>query len=159
MTDDQLKNKSKFKYNMSFYYQSTIVYFVVFAVYLIIRGQFIEDSYTLITKDPIIYLLAIIVFVSVGSVVYNLYLNRYIEFSINGVSFCDKYKVRLIDKNEIVEIKLSKDKRYNKPNILKFIRLKLKSRKRPVIIRPSDYENADELIKRFYQLKLEIESL
>ena len=159
MTDDQLKNKSKFKYNMSFYYQSTIVYFVVFAVYLIIRGQFIEDSYTLITKDPIIYLLAIIVFISVGSVVYNLYLNRYIEFSINGVSFCDKYKVRLIDKNEIVEIKLSKDKRYNKPNILKFIRLKLKSRKRPVIIRPSDYENADELIKRFYQLKLEIESL
>ena len=159
MTDDQLKNKSKFKYNMSFYYQSTIVYFVVFAVYLIIRGQFIEDSYTLITKDPIIYLLAIIVFISVGSVVYNLYLNRYIEFSINGVSFCDKYKVRLIDKNEIVEIKLSKDKRYNKPNMLKFIRLKLKSRKRPVIIRPSDYENADELIKRFYQLKLEIESL
>ena len=159
MTDDQLKNKSKFKYNMSFYYQSTIVYFVVFAVYLIIRGQFIEDSYTLITKDPIIYLLAIIVFISVGSVVYNLYLNRYIEFSINGVSFCDKYKVRLIDKNEIVEIKLSKDKRYDKPNMLKFIRLKLKSRKRPVIIRPSDYENADELIKRFYQLKLEIESL
>ena len=134
------------------------VYFVVFAVYLIIRGQFIEDSYTLITKDPIIYLLAIIVFISVGSVVYNLYLNRYIEFSINGVSFCDKYKVRLIDKNEIVEIKLSKDKRYNKPNMLKFIRLKLKSRKRPVIIRPSDYENSDELIKRFYQLKLELES-
>ena len=65
MTDEQLKHKSKFKYNMSFYYQSTIIYFVAFTIYLLIRGQFIESSYTLITHDPIIYLLAFIVVVSV----------------------------------------------------------------------------------------------
>ena len=46
---------------MSFYYQSTIIYFIAFAIYLLIRGQFVESSYTLITRDPIIYLLAFIV--------------------------------------------------------------------------------------------------
>ncbi len=65
----------------------------------------------------------------------------------------------LINKNEIAEIKLSKDRRYAKSNMLKFIRLKLKTRRRPIIIRPSDYENENELIKKFHQLKLEIENL
>ncbi len=157
--NDQVKNNSKFKYNVSFYYQSTIIYFIVFAVYLIIRGQFIEDSYMLITKDPIIYLLAFIVIVSLFSLLYNLIRNRYIEFNNDGIAFCDKFKSRLISKSDIAEIKLSKDRRYQKSNILKFVKLKLKSRRRPIIIRPSDYENENELIKKFHQLKIEIESL
>lgn len=159
MTNNQVKNNSKFKYNVSFYYQSTIIYFIVFAVYLIIRGQFIEDSYMLITKDPIIYLLAFIVIVSLFTLLYNLMRNRYIEFNSDGIAFCDKFKSRLISKTDIAEIKLSKDRRYQKSNILKFVRLKLKSRRRPIIIRPSDYENENELIKKFHQLKIEIESL
>ena len=159
MTDDQLKYKGKFKYNVSFYYQSTIIYFIVFAAYLIIRGQFVDNSYTLITKDPIIYLLAAIVIISLVTLMYNLYSNKYIEFSEEGIIFRDKFKSRLINKNEIAEIKLSKDRRYAKSNMLKFIRLKLKTRRRPIIIRPSDYENENELVKKFHQLKLEIESL
>lgn len=153
---EQLKN-NKFKYNLSFYYQSTIIYFIVFALYLIIRGQFVEDSYTLITKDPIIYLLAFIVIVSVASVIYNLLRNRFIEFTEEGIAFRDRFKLKLISKNDIVEIKLSKDRRYQKPNLLKFIRIKIKSRKRSIIIRPSDYENEHELVKRFHQLKTELE--
>ena len=158
MTDNQLKNKSTFKYNMSFYYQSTIIYFIVFAVYLIIRGQFIENYYTLVTRDPIIYLLALIVLVSLFSLIYNLLRNRHIEFSDNGIAFIDKFKSREISKNDIKYIRLSKDRRFQKSNALKFIRIKLKSRRRPVVIRPSDYENEIELIKRFHQLKMEIES-
>ena len=59
-----MNDKTNFKYNMSFYYQSTIIYFIVFVIYVIIRGQFVDDSYTLVTKDPIIYVLGIIVLIS-----------------------------------------------------------------------------------------------
>lgn len=159
MTDEQLKHKSKFKYNMSFYYQSTIIYFIAFSIYLLIRGQFVESSYTLITRDPIIYLLAFIVVISLFALFLNLYRNRYIEFSNEGLIFSDKFKSKLIHKNEIVTIKLSKDKRYKKSNQLKFVRIKIKSRIRPFVVRPSDYENENELLKRFHQLKLEIEKV
>jgi hypothetical protein len=159
MIEEQIKIQNKFKYNVSFYYQSTIIYFIVFAVYLIVRGQFIDNSFTLITKDPFIYLLAAIVVISLFTLIYNLYRNRYIEFNDEGIAFCDKFKTRSIRKKDIVEIKLSKDRRYQKSKILKFIRLKLKIRRRPIIIRVSDYENENELIKRFHQLKMEIESL
>ncbi len=157
MTDEQLKNKSKFKYNMSFYYQSTLIYFVAFAIYLLIRGQFLESSYTLITHDPFIYLMAFIVVVSLAALLFNLYRNRYIEFNNEGLIFSDKFGSKLIHKNEIITVKLGKDRRYNKSNPLKFVRIKIKSRIRPVIVRPSDYENEEELFKRFHQLKLEVE--
>jgi len=157
MTDEQLKNKSKFKYNMSFYYQSTIIYFIAFAIYLLIRGQFVESSYTLITQDPIIYLLAFIVVVALIAILFNLYRNRYIEFSNEGLIFSDRFGSKLIHMNEIVAVKLSKDRRYDKSNPLKFVRIKTKARIRPFVVRPSDYENEEELLKRFHQLKLETE--
>ena len=157
MTDEQLKNKSKFKYNMSFYYQSTIIYFIAFAIYLIVRGQFVESSYTLITQDPIIYLLAFIVVVALIAVLFNLYRNRFIEFSNEGLIFSDRFGSKLIHKNEIVTVKLSKDRRYTKSNPLKFVRIKTKNRIRPFVVRPSDYENEEELLKRLHQLKLETE--
>jgi hypothetical protein len=157
MTDEQLKYKSKFKYNMSFYYQSTIIYFSAFAIYLLIRGQFVESSYTLITHDPIIYLLAFIVVVSLFALLFNIYRNRYIEFSSEGLIFSDRFGSKLIHKDEIATIKLSKDRRYKKSNALKFVRIKTKSRIRPFVVRPSDYENENELLKKFHQLKLEVE--
>ena len=159
MTDEQLKHKSKFKYNMSFYYQSTIIYFVAFAIYLLIRGQFVESSYTLITRDPIIYLLAFIVVVSLFALLFNLYRNRYIEFSNEGLIFSDRFSSKLINKNEIKEVKLGKDKRYGKSNALKLVRIKIKPRIRPFVVRPSDYENESELLKKFHQLKLEVEKV
>jgi len=159
MTDEQLKHKSKFKYNMSFYSQSTIIYFVAFAIYLLIRGQFVESSYTLITRDPIIYLLAFIVVVSLVALFFNLFRNRYIEFSNEGLIFSDRFGSKLIHKNEIKEVKLGKDRRYGKSNALKLVRIKVKTRLRPVVVRPSDYENENELLKKFHQLKLEVEKV
>lgn len=159
MTNEQSESKRKYKYNMSFYYQSTIVYFIVFAIYLLIRGQFVESSYTLITKDPLIYLLAFIVIVSLIALFFNLYRNRYIEFNNEGLIFGDKFGSKQIHKSEIVSVKLSKDKRFDKSNPLKFVRIKIKSRIRPFVVRPGDYENEDELLKRFHQLKLEVDKV
>ena len=104
MTDEQLKSKSKFKYNMSFYYQSTIIYFVAFSIYLLIRGQFVESSYTLITRDPIIYLLAFIVVVSLVALFFNLYRNRYIEFSNEGFTKMKLKKLSLAKTEDMIRL-------------------------------------------------------
>lgn len=92
MSADELNTKQTYKYNMSFYYQSTIIYFVVFALYLLIRGEFVEETFTLITKDPILYLLGVIVIISLVSLLYNLYKNKYLEISSGSNIIC--YKVR-----------------------------------------------------------------
>ena len=157
--NDNAVAKKVYKYNMSFYYQSTIIYFVVFVLYIIIRGEFIEDSFTLITKDPIIYFFAIIVFISVLSLLYNLYKNRHMEVSDEQISFVDRFKRKSFNYDDMIRIKISKKRGPSKRSPLRLIRIKLKNRRRLVVIRPSDYENADELLKFFDDLRIRIEKI
>ncbi len=143
---------------MSFYYQSTIIYFVVFVIYLIIRGQFIEDSYTLITKDPIIYFLGLIVLISLLSLLYNIYKNRYMQIGDDGIYFIDRLRKRTFLFEDMVKIHISSFKKTRTGNnAFKLVRIKLKNRRRPLIIRPYDYENQNELLSRLTELKSRIE--
>ena len=147
------RNKKVYKYNMSFYYQSTIIYFTAFVLYIIIRGEFVEDSFTLITKDPIIYFFAIIVFFSVISLLYNLYKDRYLEISDEEISFVNRYRTKSFKYSDMIQVKVSKKRDPSKKSLLRLVRIKLKNRKRPVVVRLSDYENADELLNFFNDLK------
>ena len=151
------KEKNIFKYNMSFYYQSTIIYFVVFIIYVIIRGEFFEGSFILITKDPIIYFFGIIVLISLISLLYNIFKNRYLEISPEGISFVDRFKTRTFRRENISAIKISRRRDTSKKNVFRLVRIKLNNRRRQIVIRPYDYENENDLINLIQKLKTEIE--
>jgi len=146
-----------FKYNMSFYYKSTIIYFVVFILYGVIRGEFVEDSFKLITKDPVLYFLAIIVIISVAALLYNLFRNMYIEITDDGISFADRFGTKKIMIDQITRIRFSKQRRAVNSKSFRTARLKVNSKIRPLIIRFADYENQDELLNRIEELKKMIE--
>ena len=143
---------------MSFYYQSTIIYLVVFLIYVIIRGEFIEGSYILVTKDPIIYFFGIIVFISIIALLYNLYKNKYLEISEDAISFVNKFKTKSFLINQIAYIKLFREREGNSNRAFRLIRIKLLNRKRPILIRPYDYENENDLIADFQDMKNKLES-
>lgn len=146
-----------FKYNMSFYYKSTIIYFIVLILYGVIRGEFIDDSYRLITRDPILYFLAIILIISVAAIIYNLIRNMYIEVSEEGIVFADRFKRKLFPLEQIKRIKFSRQVRTSNSPAFRTARIKINSKVRPVLIRFSDYENQDELLLRIEELKSKLE--
>jgi hypothetical protein len=146
-----------FKYNLSFYYKSIIIYFIVLILYGVIRGEFIEDSFTLITRDPILYFLAIILIVSVAALAYNLIRNMYIEISNDGIVFADRFKSKAYKVDQVKKIKFSRQVRTSNSPAFRTARIKVNGRVRPVIIRFSDYENQDELLLRMEELKSKIE--
>jgi hypothetical protein len=152
------QGKKYYKYNMSFYYQSTIIYFTVFVLYTIIRGEFVEDSFRLITKDPIIYLFAFIVLYSIVSLLYNIYKNRHLEISDAEISFVNRFKGKTFRVNDIKWIRISRQNIPYKKSPLRVIGIKFNSRKRPVVLRPSNYENSDALLNFFNELKARIET-
>jgi hypothetical protein len=158
MSPENINNKETFKYNMSFYYQSTIIYFVVFALYLIVRGEFVENSFTLITRDPIIYLLGAIVIISLVSLLYNLYKNKYLELSLEGISFVTRFGEKKILLSQIKRIKISKQRERVRNHAFRLVRIKLKNKRRSLIIRPYDYENEDKLLVKFEELKRKVET-
>ena len=147
------ETKKVFKYNLSFYYQSTIIYFVAFLLYVIVRGEFVENSFKLITKDPIIYFFAIIVCVSIMALLYNLYLNKHLEISDNEISFITRRAKKTFLIIHILEIKILRSELRSKNRPFRLIRMKIKNRRRRIIIRPYDYENEKELIAKFNEIK------
>src|SRR5690606_30012264 len=128
-----------FKYNMSFYYQSTIIYFAAFVIYIIIRGEFVEDSFRLITKDPIIYFFGFIVLFSFISLLYNVYKNKHLEISDQEISFVNKLKRKAFRIKDIIWIRISRQGNRLKRSPLRIIGIKFNTKKRPVVLRPSDY--------------------
>jgi len=157
MTAELINTRDRFKYNMSFYYQSTIIYFIVFALYLLIRGEFVEETFTLITRDPIIYLLGAIVIISLVSLLYNLYKNKYLEITPDAVLFVTRFGEKKILLSQVKRIKISKQRERMANHAFRLVRIKLKYRRRSVIIRPYDYENEDKLIVKFEELKLKVD--
>ncbi len=143
---------------MSFYYQSTIIYMIVFIIYIMVRGEFFEGSFILITRDPIIYFFSIIILVSITAMLFNLYKNRHLEITITGFAFINRFRTKSIALNEVADIKLFRERKENVNHTFRLIRIRLKNRKRPLIIRPYDYENENDLIKDFETLKLTLES-
>ena len=146
-----------FKYNMSFYYKSTIIYFIVLILYGVIRGEFIEDSFRLITRDPILYFLAIILLISVAALAYNLIRNMYVEVSDEGIAFADRFKSKSYKLDQIKKIKFSRQVRTSNSPAFRTARIKMNAKVRPVLIRFSDFENQDELLLRIEELKSQIE--
>jgi hypothetical protein len=142
-----------FKFNMSFYYQSTIIYFIVFVLYAIIKGQFLEDSFTLITRDPIIYFFSLVVLLSILSLLYNLYLNRHIEISDSEIIFKKGVWKRIIKFEEITSLRITREKKHFKATAFTLVRIKTKDKKMSITFRPYDYENSHLLMEEIKELK------
>lgn len=155
--ENKLKNKEVYKYNMSLYYQSTIIYFLVFVLYVAVRGQFVEGAFKLVF-DPIVYFFILILFIAIAAVLYNLYLNKKLEIDEDAIAFTDRQKSKKYAVKDILFIKIAKDRNYLSSSAFKLIRIKLKNRRGQLIIRPHDYENEKILVNSFVQLKSKLES-
>ncbi|HKJ80719.1 MAG TPA: hypothetical protein VJ954_01745 [Ignavibacteriaceae bacterium] len=157
MNNENKNSAQNFKYKMSFYYQSTIIYFVVFIMYAIIRGEFVENSFKLITKDPIIYFFGLIVVISLISLVYNIYKNKHLVIREDNISFVNRFRERAFTFDKIIRIRISRENSERGKGAFKIVRIKLKNRRRPLVIRPYDYENGNELLKKFQEIKSGLE--
>ncbi|MGB5849535.1 MAG: hypothetical protein WBH40_13665 [Ignavibacteriaceae bacterium] len=158
MSAETSNNKSVFKYNMSFYYKSTIIYFIVFVLYLIIRGEFVEDSFTLVISDPVLYFLGLIVIFSIVALLYNQMLNKNIEIAGNGIAFINRFKERRFNKEQLVFIKFFRQKGSTRSKGMRIVRIKIENRLRPIMFRISDYENEDDLYNKILEMKTVIEN-
>jgi len=147
-----------FKYNMSFYYQSTIIYFIVFVLYLVIKGNFVVDSFTLVTNDPLLHFLALIVIVSILAVLYNLFLYKHIEITDKSIAFINRFKERRFGLENISYIKFFRQRRSTRSKRFRTVRIKINNRIRPIMFRISDYENEEDLYNKINELKTAIES-
>ncbi len=138
------EEEKKFRYTYTFLYQSVAVYATTLAAYLVIRGFLIEKEFSIVLRDPVLFLLSVIIIVSALAIIYNMWLRRCIRISADKIVLESRLRQFAIERSNVSSIRrsLSRENRFPKTPVIIF---RLKDRKRPLRIRTYNFEKNEEL--------------
>jgi hypothetical protein len=124
--------------------------------YAILVGQFGVHEFRLITRDPIIYFFALVVLLSLISLLYNLYLRRHIEITESAIIFKKGSNEKQIEISDIKSIGMTREKKNYKATAFTVVKIHIKDKRFPITIRPFDFENSHALMEFLIDLKKRI---
>lgn len=148
-------NERTYKYRLDFYFISLLIYMVTFIAYVLIRGSFSNEKFQIVFQDPIIYIFTAFISFFLIVLISNSIRARYLIFDDRKITIKNRFGQREIPYNEIIGIKLSREKRRDrseKSNV-RLVKLKLANRRRLLRIRLSDFQNEAKLISEFQQIR------
>lgn len=137
---------SEFKYKLDFYYQQSLIYLVTLLLYAGIVGSFIEDEFTLVFKDPVLYIILFFVLMSFVTLLLNKIRNRRLVLTSDAIVFEHKFARREISLHEIEWIHIGRERMVRTAGRFQVIVFKVKGRRRLYRIRVGRYEKEKELI-------------
>ena len=150
-----MEERKVFSYRLDFYYKSLIIYLFFLFAYSLLRGNFTQENFSMVFKDPIIYIsLAFILFTLIALIV-NAAKAKRVIFEGSKVIFQNRFGSREISKEEIIHIRFSRErgKRVDGSRKIRIIKLKLQNRKRYLKIRLGEFQNERSLIQEFKKIK------
>lgn len=146
----------EFKYKLDFYYQQSLIYLLTLIVYAGVKGTFIEDSFTLIFHDPIIYIIIFFVVLSFGTLLLNRIRDRKLIITDKNIVFHHRFNEHSIAMNDIEWIHIGRERLVQTAGRFQVIIIKTKHRRRAFRIRLGRYERERELLKIVEQISEKI---
>ncbi len=150
-----------YKYKLDCYYKSLIIYLVTLIIYIIIKGRFFHASFEVVVKDPIIYIIAIFILFFLTMLLANTLRAREIIIKENLIIFRNRFGQREVENSDILGVRFSREKKRSRKDRsdVRFVKLKLKNRKRLFKIRLNDYQDEVELANEFSIISENIDNL
>lgn len=146
-----MENKRIYKARLDFYYKLLVIYFLFLVVYLLIRGNFGKQEFSIVIHDPILYITFFFILYTLVILIVNMIKGKEIEFTDDKIILKNRFRKKVILYSDIISIKFSKEKeRFNdNKSTVKRIRIKLQNRKRLMRIRLSEFYDEIKLINEF----------
>ena len=141
-----------FKYKLDFYYQQTLIYLVALMLYAGIRGSFVEDQFTLIYKDPIVYIMVLFFIVSLVVLILNKFRDRKLIIEEQKIIFHNRYRERQIHVGDLEWIHIGRERLVQTAGRFQVIVFKTKTRHRIFRIRVGRFERDHELVKEMERI-------
>ncbi len=135
-----------FKYKLDFYYQQTLIYLSTLVLYAGIRGSFVEDQFSFVFKDPIVYIIILFFFGSLVVLFLNIWRNRRLIISDDKIIFSSRNKVRIFTTKDIEWLHIGKERFVQTAGKFQQISIKMKNKQIPLRIRVGRYEHNRELV-------------
>jgi len=144
-------NKRAYKYKLDFYYKSLALYLITLIIYILIKGKFFQARFEVVVKDPIIYIISIFIFFYLILLVLNALRGREIIFETDSIIFKNRFGQKVINLNEIIQIRFSREKKRMREerSDSRIIKLKLNHRRRMIRVKLSDFNDEKELMNEF----------
>src|SRR5208283_1161714 len=136
----------EFKYKLDFYYQQALIYLVTLILYVGVKGSFIENEFTLVFRDPILYIIGFFVVVAFVTLALNKIRNRKLIIEQGAIIFQHKFTRREIPFSEIEWFHIGRERSVQTAGRFQVIVFKVQGRRRLYRIRVGRYEREKELI-------------
>ncbi|MBI4417807.1 MAG: hypothetical protein HY563_03455 [Ignavibacteriales bacterium] len=141
-----------FRYKLDFYYQQTLMYLVALLLYAGIRGNFVEDQFTLIYRDPIMYIMAFFFLVSLVVLLLNRIRDRKLMLDGSKIIFHSRNRERVIETSDLEWMHIGRERFVQTAGRFQLVVFKTKSRRRIFRVRIGRYERADELVQEMQRI-------
>jgi hypothetical protein len=143
-----------YKARLDFYYKLIVIYFIFFVLYVIMRGSFGANQFTIVFHDPIIYITGLFILYSLIVLIVNAIRGKELEFLPDRFILKNRFGKREIIFSDIINIRYSRErKRHNegRSNIRR-VAIKLKDRKKVLRIRLSEFYDERKLLSEFQKI-------
>jgi len=147
-----------YKQRLDFYYNSLIIYLLFLVFYVLIRGEFSKEKFTVIFKDPILYIVIIFILFFLVVLILNYVRAKKLIFDNGKIILKNRFGQRELTKSEIIFVKFSRERKRFKEDKshIRIVKLKLLNRKRLLRIRLSEFNNEKDLINEFKHISKEV---
>lgn len=144
--------KHEFRYKLDFYYQQTLIYLVTLVLYAAVRGTLIENNFTLVFDDPIMFIITFFAAAAFITLLLNRVRDRKLILSDDEIIFQHRFNRRRIAVTDIEWIHIGKERFVQTAGRFQAVLIKTKHRRRAFRIRIGRYEREKELLKLIEQI-------
>lgn len=138
--------KKEFKYKLDFYYQQTLIYLSALVLYAGIRGSFIENQFSFVINDPLVFIFVIFFFISLVTLFMNIYRNRKLIVYDDKIVFHSRSQEREVPVTDIEWMHIGRERSVQTAGRFQLVMLKVRGRRWSYRIRVGRYERDRELI-------------
>lgn len=148
--------EQEFRYRLDFYWQAVAVYALALIAYALVKGSIIDGSFTITLHDPIVIVLMAVVGISCLVSLVAWFMKRTITIGADYIRFRNRFRTRTFSRKDIHAIALGKQKLVKVRGSYRVAKIRLAHRRRLLRIRPSLYEQEQELVQALVSLKRRI---
>jgi hypothetical protein len=138
--------RKEFKYKLDFYYQQTLIYLSALVLYAGIRGSFIENQFSFVFNDPLVFIFILFFLIAVVTLFLNIYRNRKLVITEDKIVFHSRSQEREIPVTEIEWMHIGREQSVQTAGRFQLVVFKVRGRRWSYRIRVGRYERDRELV-------------
>lgn len=142
-----------FKQRLDFYWQSIALYSIALIIYSFLIGTIDKSTFSIKILDPVVILLCIFIVATSLVLLINVYKKKVVIIGNDYIIFKSRFREKRYSLSEILKISITREKVGRIQDALRIIRISLTTRKSPIIIRNSSFNDDEQLLNEFLRLR------